>query len=308
MFSGRLAQVRLARAAPRRRRRTTARSRSTTRSPGGRGHTPPTASTTPAPSCPSTIGWRVEPRCPSARCTSEWHTPAAATRTSTSSSRGGASSARSTLIGEPAPAERLPPRIPSSRDPPLLQAHQDPARLRGRGRRAVRLVPSSAISSTNGSNQSRRRASTMPADRTAPPRRGGSRSHRRRAGWRSGRSRSTRCAATRRRPPARQGRRSGDSRRCRRQNSTSHWITSTLPRTIRSRASCSWRTISPAAMRHVAGVREGRVAVHVSRCSAAPPASAHAVAPAPPRRLARCPAPTWARCHRASASPGWRRP
>ena len=44
---------------------------------------PPTASTTPAPSCPSTAG---EPHgiVPSTTLTSEWHTPAATMRTSTS--------------------------------------------------------------------------------------------------------------------------------------------------------------------------------------------------------------------------------
>jgi hypothetical protein len=32
------------------------------------------------------------------------------------------------------------------------------------------------------------------------------------------------------------------------QNRTSHWITAMPPRVSRSRASCSWRTISPAAI------------------------------------------------------------
>src|SRR5947209_1813854 len=61
----------------------------------------PTASTTPAPSCPSTTGQRPSPSNPSARFTSEWQTPAAATRTSTSSARGGSSSTFSTATGWP---------------------------------------------------------------------------------------------------------------------------------------------------------------------------------------------------------------
>jgi hypothetical protein len=59
----------------------------------------PTASTSPAPSWPGTIGWRPSPRCPSARCRSERQTPAAATRTSTSPAPGGASSSSQTWSG-----------------------------------------------------------------------------------------------------------------------------------------------------------------------------------------------------------------
>ena len=51
----------------------------------------PTASTTPAPSWPSTIGQRPSPSSPSARCRSEWQTPAAAIRTRTSPGPGGSS-------------------------------------------------------------------------------------------------------------------------------------------------------------------------------------------------------------------------
>ena len=70
---------------------------STTRSPGATCTTPsPTASTVPAPSCPSTIGQRRSPRRPSARCRSEWQTPQAAMRTSTSPALGGASVTSST--------------------------------------------------------------------------------------------------------------------------------------------------------------------------------------------------------------------
>src|SRR5262249_13063907 len=61
----------------------------------------PTAATTPAPSCPSTIGQRPSPSTPSARCTSEWHTPAAATCTSTSPRWGGSSNTVSTATGLP---------------------------------------------------------------------------------------------------------------------------------------------------------------------------------------------------------------
>ena len=71
-------------------------------SPGTTCVTPsPTCSTIPAPSCPSTIGWRPAPRCPSARCRSEWQTPAAATRTSTSPAAGGSSSSSHTSSGCP---------------------------------------------------------------------------------------------------------------------------------------------------------------------------------------------------------------
>src|SRR6185312_10001588 len=70
---------------------------STTSSPGRRCVTPsPTSTTTPAPSWPRTIGQRPSPSEPSARWTSEWHTPAAATRTSTSPGPGGSSSTSST--------------------------------------------------------------------------------------------------------------------------------------------------------------------------------------------------------------------
>ena len=64
--------------------------RTPTRSPGATCVTPsPTASTTPAPSCPSTIGQRPVAESPSARWRSEWQTPAAATWTSTSPRLGG---------------------------------------------------------------------------------------------------------------------------------------------------------------------------------------------------------------------------
>ena len=89
-------------APPRRRgsRRTTARGRTRPDRPARRAVTPsPTASTTPAPSCPSTIGWRPAPMWPSARCRSEWQTPAAATRTSSSPRRGGSSSSSRTSSG-----------------------------------------------------------------------------------------------------------------------------------------------------------------------------------------------------------------
>ncbi len=56
-----------------------------TGSPGRTCVTPsPTSSTIPAPSWPSTSGQRPSPSAPSARWRSEWQTPAAATRTSTS--------------------------------------------------------------------------------------------------------------------------------------------------------------------------------------------------------------------------------
>src|ERR1035437_9030833 len=74
----------------------------TTGAPGARPVTSsPTASTIPAPSWPSTIGQRPSPSRPSARCKSEWQTPAAATRTSTSPLRGGASVTVSTATGRP---------------------------------------------------------------------------------------------------------------------------------------------------------------------------------------------------------------
>ena len=115
----------------------------------------PTLSTTPAPSWPSTIGCRLEPRCPSARCRSEWHTPAAATRTSTSSSRGGASSS---LLD----ADRRPDFPQDSRSDPHAILHVSRASRSGStprpGPEGGAMVPSSAISSTNGSIQSRRSA------------------------------------------------------------------------------------------------------------------------------------------------------
>ena len=60
----------------------------------------PTASTTPAPSWPSTIG-RSYVQVPSITCRSERQTPAAAMRTRTSPACGSASSTSSTLSGAP---------------------------------------------------------------------------------------------------------------------------------------------------------------------------------------------------------------
>src|SRR6185312_16863861 len=58
----------------------------------------PTASTTPAPSWPSTTGWGVGT--PWSRITmSVWQTPVATTRTSTSSARGGSMESVSIRIG-----------------------------------------------------------------------------------------------------------------------------------------------------------------------------------------------------------------
>ena len=74
---------------------------STTRSPCFRSVTSlPTSSTTPAPSCPrttgSSVGW-----IPWATWRSEWQTPLAAIRTSTSPAFGGSSSSSSTTSGSP---------------------------------------------------------------------------------------------------------------------------------------------------------------------------------------------------------------
>ena len=131
-----------------------------TRSPGATAVTPaPTASTTPAPSCPSTIGQRSAPRWPSARCRSEWQTPAAATRTSTSPARGGSS------------ADVLDPhRLAHARASTAARTDRLAHATRC-GSRASRsgstprpgpaggaIVPSAAISTGAGSSQSRRSA------------------------------------------------------------------------------------------------------------------------------------------------------
>src|SRR6266550_2616654 len=70
----------------------------TTWSPGATVETPaPTASTTPAPSWPSTAG-SGSGSPPARAVTSVWHTPAAATRTSTSPGPGSGRSSSSTAI------------------------------------------------------------------------------------------------------------------------------------------------------------------------------------------------------------------
>ena len=138
----------------------------------------PTDSTTPAPSCPSTIGHRPLPSSPSARCTSEWQTPAAATRTSTSSAFGGSSSTSSTSTGRPG-ARRTTAR--SSSDPPLLERVEvghdaEPgARQAARSSRRPRSRPGAAAA-----NRGARPAAL--ADRTGPRRTGTSRRRARGAG------------------------------------------------------------------------------------------------------------------------------
>src|ERR1051326_5896077 len=59
------------------------------------------ASTTPAPSSPSTIGTGTPFQLPSAACRQLWHTPLAVMRTSTSPARGASSSTSSTWSGLP---------------------------------------------------------------------------------------------------------------------------------------------------------------------------------------------------------------
>src|SRR5690606_31982232 len=72
---------------------------STTWSPGRTSRTAgPTSTTTPAASCPSAIG-TGRTRLPSTTDRSEWHTPAASTRTSSSPSPGGSSSSSATVSG-----------------------------------------------------------------------------------------------------------------------------------------------------------------------------------------------------------------
>ena len=126
---------------------------STTRSPGATCATPsPTASTVPAPSCPSTIGQRPSPRRPSARCRSEWQTPQAAMRTSTSPAFGGAQ-----LDVLDADVARL-----AQDDRPHATRQRSSASRSGvtpsPGPGGGAIVPSAAISTSAGSSQSRRSA------------------------------------------------------------------------------------------------------------------------------------------------------
>src|SRR5213596_511388 len=74
----------------------------TTWSPADTDSTPsPTRSTTPAPSCPSTVGAYPDGSAPEAVYMSVWHTPQATSRTSTSPARGPASSRSWTASGAP---------------------------------------------------------------------------------------------------------------------------------------------------------------------------------------------------------------
>src|SRR5437870_6380343 len=72
----------------------------TTWSPCASESTPsPTRSTTPAPSCPSTVGAYPDGSAPEAVYMSVWHTPHATSRTSTSPARGSARSSSCTTSG-----------------------------------------------------------------------------------------------------------------------------------------------------------------------------------------------------------------
>src|SRR5579884_473078 len=74
----------------------------TTWSPGASEETPsPTRSTTPAPSCPSTVGAYPEGSAPDAVYRSVWHTPQATRRTRTSPAFGSARSISCTSSGRP---------------------------------------------------------------------------------------------------------------------------------------------------------------------------------------------------------------
>src|SRR3954453_11092975 len=76
--------------------------RVTTWSPTARSRTPsPTASTTPPPSWPSTVGEYPDGSTPEAVYRSVWHTPQATSRTSTSPARGSARSTSWTTSGAP---------------------------------------------------------------------------------------------------------------------------------------------------------------------------------------------------------------
>ena len=136
--------------------RTTGRTRTPPGRPGRRGspaRRPPRRR--PAPSWPSTIGQRPGPSTPSARCTSEWQTPAAATRTSTSSAFGASSSTSSTATG-----------VPGSRSTTALDPHPtlhcSSASKSGTtpspGPAGGAMKPSASISTAAGSSQSRRAA------------------------------------------------------------------------------------------------------------------------------------------------------
>ena len=82
----------------------------------------PTASMTPAPSCPSTIG-PGRSQSPSRTWRSEWHTPDAVIRTRTSPGRGSSSRSVSTVLTAPARSmtaasiPRMPLRCPIPRPP-----------------------------------------------------------------------------------------------------------------------------------------------------------------------------------------------
>ncbi len=110
-----------------------------------------TASTMPAPSCPSTIGQRSLPSTPSARCTSEWHTPAAATRTCTSPARGGSSRIVSISTGRPGSRSTAARTARVSADTVCLQrievGHDAEPGAVGRCDRAVSLPSRSAPAS-----------------------------------------------------------------------------------------------------------------------------------------------------------------
>ena len=92
------------------RRRTAPRRARRGRPPATRVTPAPTASTTPAPSCPSTAGQRVS-AVPSIALKSEWQTPLACSRTSTSPGPGGASSSSCTSSGAARARSRTAARI-----------------------------------------------------------------------------------------------------------------------------------------------------------------------------------------------------
>ena len=157
------------------------------------------------------------PRWPRARCRSEWHTPAAATRTSTSSWCGGCSSSRSTLTGAPWRLEHRRPdldRRGRSCHPVALECVQVGLDAQTRARRRADRAVGGDLDRGRQQPVAPCRPAT-PAGRTAPRRTGRSRTRARRAGLRPGHSRSTRCAATTSGRADRPGRRSGGRRRSR---------------------------------------------------------------------------------------------
>ena len=277
-----------------------------TRSPGATWVTPgATASTKPAPSCPSTIGQRPAPSTPSARWTSEWQTPAAATRTWTSPARGGSSRIVSISTGRPGWRSTAARTAIESVDTVSLErveigddAQARPGRRRDRAVRAdldrggqqevaTRGRPGRRVVRHLDERQRREAERTVQVDQEAVAVRPRVRRPRARRAAR----RAPRCAGTRRsRLPAR--RRAGRRRPLRApdRGPRTSGAPSRLPRSG-GRCAC-----------------EGPGSRRDRSSEAAPPASTPRAARAPARTGQPWRHPSEAEGRPASASPGWRRP